>query len=254
MTQYVSSIPYFFILRNGFTRIGREIMVEILGISGSPIKNGNTDRLVKLVLDSTGLKSEFIKLSECKIDPCDGCMAVDPKWGRVFPCQLNNQCIKQDDFQKIKPKLLEAEALAIGGYPSFGSVNARTKIFLERLFALDHCAFQEKPLMLGKLGVSIAVCNTKDHGNAVADQIESMFRELHMLPVAKIVAQGSFPCKFRSKCYARRLRVVPLDAIDCPEGTIRDPLSDKEVIKEVHSTARRIRETLEWRRKDGIKC
>jgi len=227
-------------------------MVEILGISGSPVKNSNTDRLIKLVLDSTGLKSEFIKLSKYKINPCDGCMVDNPKWGGVFPCQLDNQCIKQDDFQKIRPKLLEADALVIGGYPSFGSVDARTKNFLERCgMTLVHCAFQEKPLMMGKLGVSIAVCNTKDHGNVVADQIEWIFRELHMLPVAKIVAQGSFPCRFRSKCSVRRLRVVPLDAIECPEGIIRDPLSDKEVIKETQTAARIIRETLEIRRKAG---
>jgi len=50
------------------------IVVEILGISGSPVKNSNTDRLVKLVQDSTGLKSEFIKLFDCKIEPCHVCM------------------------------------------------------------------------------------------------------------------------------------------------------------------------------------
>jgi len=49
-------------------------VVEILGISGSPVKNSNTDRLVKLVQDSTGLKSEFIKLFDCKIEPCHVCM------------------------------------------------------------------------------------------------------------------------------------------------------------------------------------
>ena len=228
-------------------------MVEILGVSGSPVRNSNTDRLVKLVLDSTGLKGEFIKLSDCKIRPCDGCMVDDPKWGRVFPCQLDNQCIIQDDFQKIRPKLVEANALVIGGYTSFRLVDARTKTFIERCgMTLAHCAFQEKPLMMGKLGVSIAVCNTKDHGDIVADQIEWMFRELNMLPVAKIVAQGSFPCRFRRKCLARRLRAVSLEAIECPEGTIRDPLSNKEVIKEAQSAARRIRETLEIRRKEGI--
>ena len=34
---------------------------QILGISGSPIKNSNTDRLVQAVLESSGLKSEFVK-------------------------------------------------------------------------------------------------------------------------------------------------------------------------------------------------
>jgi len=221
-------------------------MVEILGISGSPYKNSNTDRLIKLVLDSTRLKSEFIKLSKCKIKPCDGCMVNDPKWGRVFPCQLNNQCIIRDDFQKISPKLLEADALVIGGFPSYGSVNARTKTFLERMFALDYCAFQQKPLMMNKLGVSIAVCSTLADGKAVAEQIEHLFCALRMIPIAKIVAQGSFPCKFRRECRVRHLEPVPLSP---PEGIIRDPLSDKEVIKEAQTAARIIRETLEIRRK-----
>jgi len=221
-------------------------MVEIVGISGSPVKNSNTDRLVKLVMDSTGLKSEFIKLSECKINPCNACMVDDPKWGRVFPCQLDNQCIIHDDFQKIRPKLLETDALVIGGYPSYGSVDARTKTFLERLFALDHCAFLERPLMMGKLAVSIAVCNTIEDGKTAAEQIEHMFRTLHMIPIAKIVVQGSFPCKFRRECRVRHLEPVPLTP---PEGIIRDPLSDKEVIKEAQTAARTIRETLEIRRK-----
>jgi len=225
-------------------------VVEILGISGSPVKNSNTDRLVKLVLDSTGLKSEFIKLSNCKIEPCHVCMVDDPKWGWVFPCQLDNQCIIHDDFQKIRSKLLETDALVIGAFPSYGSANAKTKTFLERLFALDHCAFQEKPLMMGKLGVSIAVCNTLQDGKAVAGEIEHLFRALRMIPIAKIVAQGSFPCKFRKECRVRHLEPV---AFAPPEGIIRDPFSDKEVIKEAQTAARIIRETLEIRRK-GIRA
>ena len=43
---------------------------QIIGISGSPIKNSNTDRLVQAVLNSSGLKSEFVKLSKHNIKPC----------------------------------------------------------------------------------------------------------------------------------------------------------------------------------------
>ena len=38
----------------------------ILSISGSPVKNSNTDRLVKAVLESCGLPNEFIKFSRLK--------------------------------------------------------------------------------------------------------------------------------------------------------------------------------------------
>ena len=35
--------------------------IKALGISGSPVKNGNTDRLVQSILEATGLESEFVK-------------------------------------------------------------------------------------------------------------------------------------------------------------------------------------------------
>lgn len=40
---------------------------QIIGISGSPIKNSNTDRLIQAVLESSGLSSEFIKLSKINV-------------------------------------------------------------------------------------------------------------------------------------------------------------------------------------------
>ena len=42
----------------------------LLGISGSPIRNSNTDRLVKAIVDASGVEAEFVKLSRinsCKV-------------------------------------------------------------------------------------------------------------------------------------------------------------------------------------------
>ena len=41
------------------------LYIYVLGVSGSPTKNANTDKLVKLVkevIDSTGLETAFVKL------------------------------------------------------------------------------------------------------------------------------------------------------------------------------------------------
>ncbi len=35
--------------------------MKVLGVSGSPIKNSNTDRALQLALESTGLETELIK-------------------------------------------------------------------------------------------------------------------------------------------------------------------------------------------------
>ncbi|MCG6878886.1 MAG: NAD(P)H-dependent oxidoreductase [Deltaproteobacteria bacterium] len=47
---------------------------QIIGISGSPIKNSNTDRLIQAVLDSSGLNTEFVKLSKINVRPCIACL------------------------------------------------------------------------------------------------------------------------------------------------------------------------------------
>ena len=49
----------------------------VLGISGSPVKNSNTDRLIKAVLAATGLEFEFVKLSQTN-GPSSGCSPGSP--------------------------------------------------------------------------------------------------------------------------------------------------------------------------------
>ena len=38
--------------------------VDVLGISGSPLSNSNTDQALRHMLAATGLKTEFVKFSE----------------------------------------------------------------------------------------------------------------------------------------------------------------------------------------------
>ncbi|HZK13947.1 MAG TPA: flavodoxin family protein [Desulfobaccales bacterium] len=101
---------------------------QILGISGSPIKNSNTDRLVQAVLAASGLKAEFVKLSRINVRPCIACLG----------CKEDNICKVQDDFPELAEKVRRANALVVGGYCPYGSVDAFTKSFLERLFSQRH--------------------------------------------------------------------------------------------------------------------
>ena len=115
---------------------------QILGISGSPIKNSNTDRLVQAVLNSSGLKSEFVKLSKINVKPCIACLG----------CKKDNICKVKDDFPELAEKVRKADAIVVGGYSPYGSVDGFTKAFLERLFSLRH----QNGLNRGKFAVVIA--------------------------------------------------------------------------------------------------
>ena len=102
--------------------------LNVLGISGSPVANSNTDRAVKAVLKATGLKHEFIKLSDLHIRPCLACKR----------CVKDNVCKEEDDFGWLSKKVTDADALVIGAYTPYGSIDAFTKSFLERLWSLRH--------------------------------------------------------------------------------------------------------------------
>ena len=57
--------------------------MKVLGISGSPRRNGNTDILIHAALDvlaEEGLETEFLSLADRPIKPCNacgGCFKVD---------------------------------------------------------------------------------------------------------------------------------------------------------------------------------
>ena len=105
-----------------------KMTLGILGISGSPIENSNTDRAVQAVLNATGLDTEFVKLSEISVRPCRACKQ----------CVSDNTCKQMDDFPDLAKKVLKARALVIGAYCPYGMVDGFTKAFLERLWSMRH--------------------------------------------------------------------------------------------------------------------
>lgn len=104
------------------------MVLKILGVSGSPVPNSNTDRAVKAVLEASGLESEFVKLSKINVRPCMACRA----------CVPDNVCKVKDDFPALAEKVKEAEALVIGAYVPYGQIDGFTKAFLERLWSMRH--------------------------------------------------------------------------------------------------------------------
>ena len=113
---------------------------KVLGISGSPVINSNTDRAVKAVLEATGLNYDFVKLSDLNIRPCLACKK----------CVEDNMCKQEDDFSWLSKKVVDASALVIGAYTPYMQLDAFTKAFLERLWSLRHVnnLLKNKPVII----------------------------------------------------------------------------------------------------------
>jgi multimeric flavodoxin WrbA len=155
--------------------------IEGLGISGSPIENSNTDRLVRAVLDATGLECEFVKLSRINIRPCLACVR----------CVQDNICKVNDDFPELAEKIKNAKALIIGAYLPYKQIDGFTKALLERFWSLRHVT----NLLRGKLCATVltylsdeAAENTRQ---ALATQFETMER---MELVGQMMVKGNVPC------------------------------------------------------------
>lgn len=106
------------------TRIGK-----VLGISGSPRRDGNTELLLKEFLRgarASGHETELFILSKFKISPCTSCAS----------CQKDGQCIIDDDMQLMYNKLLEADYIVFASPIYFGGVSAQLKSFIDRCQAL----------------------------------------------------------------------------------------------------------------------
>lgn len=172
--------------------------MRVLGISGSPVKNSNTDRLVKTVLEATGLDYEFIKLSEYDIHPCRACLG----------CTVDNTCKQQDDWRIIESKIKECAALVIGGYPTYGTLDSRTKMLTERMYSMHH----QRMLNKGKIGVAVAVGLGRGIPGAdhAADQIAAFMEMEGINVIGKLSGNGNVSCLSCGYGGSCRISAVPL--------------------------------------------
>lgn len=153
--------------------------MKVLGVSGSPTKDSNTDTLIKAILDATGAETEFFKLSAIKVGPCIACMK----------CVCTNECIIKDDFKWLSKKVMEADAIVVGSPTYYGAASAFTKAFIERLYSKRHV----KLLMCGKIAATVAVGVAAE--KMVAEWMGNALRAGGMEIVGSMTAKGT-PCCF----------------------------------------------------------
>ncbi len=154
---------------------------EVLGISGSPVKNSNTDRLVNSILEATGLDREFVKLSTINVRPCFACKR----------CVPDNICKVKDDFQELAEKIKSAHALIIGAYTPYGQIDGFTKALLERFWSLRHV----NNLLRGKLCATVLTGLDPNVLDTINKALATEFRDYERMDlVGQLTVQGNLPC------------------------------------------------------------
>ena len=109
-------------------------MKNILVIQGGGRPNGNTSQLADAFLKGAleaGHKTEKISLNKFEVKGCIGCNA----------CRYGKPCIQKDDFNKIVPKIQEADLLVFASPLFFWTISSKLKAFIERFY----CIAEEDP-------------------------------------------------------------------------------------------------------------
>ena len=161
--------------------------MKVLGVSGSPIKESNTDRALKAVLAATGTETEFVKLSEHAVAPCRACLG----------CVKTNRCVIDDDGIMLAEKAKEADALIIAGFTPYSTLDSRTKAFIERLYPLRH----RHGFMAGKPGGAVITCCVPEDNAMLPpacqmgiNAIQFYMMEEGMEFVGAVTLLGTIPC------------------------------------------------------------
>jgi len=104
-------------------------LIKVLGVFGSPRKEGNTGLLLEEALKGAvqeGAQVERIHLADLHVLPCKECHG----------CDRTGECVIQDDMQSIYSKLMEADIVFLASPIFFYGITAWAKALVDRSQAI----------------------------------------------------------------------------------------------------------------------
>ncbi len=156
-------------------------MDKVLGIAGSPRRNGNTELLLRELLrgaETSGLETELIFLCKLNLSPCTSCDS----------CQKDGKCVINDDMQLMYQKLLEAGYIIFASPIYFRGVSAQLKMFIDRCQALWSRKYILKQNLISpdkstRIGYFISTAGSVGHNKVFEGAITTIKAIFHVLEI-----------------------------------------------------------------------
>jgi multimeric flavodoxin WrbA len=126
----------------------RTKQLRVLGVSGSPRAEGNTDLILGEALKAAklnGAETKLIRLSDFHLEPCNACMA----------CFKTGKCVIVDDGQALYEEVTNSDSIILASPSYFQGVTAQMKTFIDRVGFL--ALARKRQDFIGKVGGAIAV-------------------------------------------------------------------------------------------------
>ncbi len=126
--------------------------MKVIGIVGSPRKNGNTNAVVQQVLEGAseaGAETRNFILNEMNYKGCQACNY----------CKAHDKCKLEDDLAELLDELAAADGVVFGSPIYFAQFTGQMRLFLDRCYSLvnpDHTSrlpAGKKAVIVGAQGV-----------------------------------------------------------------------------------------------------
>lgn len=156
-------------------------MMKLLGISGSRVKNGNMEALLKEAFSQAKqnkeVETELICLAGKEINPCNHCnWCVKSQTEEEF-------CTQSDDMSEIYRKLLDADGIILASPAHFGRLSGLMADLIDRSRAFIHGKIYKLPLK-NKIGGAMALAFFRGGGIETTLSSINLFFLAHQMIVA----------------------------------------------------------------------
>jgi multimeric flavodoxin WrbA len=135
--------------------------INILGICGSPVKEGNTEAFLKVALKAVekvdGVRTGLFRLADRRISDCRHC-----NWCLVRQ-EAGKFCSIQDEMYELYPMLLESDAILLASPVYLGRLSGYMATASDRFRCLSHGRHYHTALK-DKVGGALAVGWLRDGG------------------------------------------------------------------------------------------
>ena len=155
--------------------------MNILILSGSPRKNGNTDLLVEAFAKGASEKHhvEVVSVHDYKVNPCMGCNACFTSEGNV--------CVQKDDMPIIYSKLSNADMLVIASPVYFYGLSAQLKAIIDRCHNPIRDTFHIKKAAL----ILVGAASLPELFDSILAQYQLCINYFHIEDMGRVLVRGA---------------------------------------------------------------
>ncbi len=186
--------------------------MKILGLNGSPRKNGNTAVMLQNALagaKAAGAETELIHLYDLKFSGCHSCFSCKKLGSKGF-----GHCAWKDDLSGVLKKTLAADAIFLGSPIYFGDVTAVTRAYLERIL-FPSCLYSTDGSVAYSKRIPVGMIYTMNRADP--EYYDALFEELSRMvgkflgPVESIISAETLQyndySKFASAMFDEAARI-----------------------------------------------